>query len=65
MCCSQLETLEYIERALTGSGLPRTWADCLCWARLLFERNFNNAIGQLLFNFPKEHVRYGCSHFNS
>lgn len=35
------------ERALT-------FEDCVSWARMLFEKQYNNAIQQLLFNFPKD-----------
>ncbi|KAK3687501.1 hypothetical protein B0T22DRAFT_130371 [Podospora appendiculata] len=35
------------ERALT-------FEDCVQWARMLFEKQFNNAIQQLLYNFPKD-----------
>ncbi|KAK5660384.1 hypothetical protein OQA88_12927 [Cercophora sp. LCS_1] len=47
-----LETLvDYLknERALT-------FEDCVQWARMLFEKQYNNAIQQLLFNFPKDSV---------
>ncbi|KAK0621551.1 hypothetical protein B0T17DRAFT_534390 [Bombardia bombarda] len=37
------------ERALT-------FEDCVQWARMLFEKQYNNAIQQLLFNFPKDAV---------
>lgn len=35
------------ERALT-------FDDCVSWARMLFEKQYNNAIQQLLYNFPKD-----------
>lgn len=35
------------ERALT-------FEDCVSWGRMLFEKEYNNAIQQLLFNFPKD-----------
>jgi len=47
-----LETLvDYLknERALT-------FEDCVQWARMLFEKQYNNAIQQLLYNFPKDAV---------
>ncbi len=31
-----------------------TFEDCVSWARMLFERQYNNAIQQLLYNFPKD-----------
>ncbi|KAK0620307.1 hypothetical protein B0T14DRAFT_227986 [Immersiella caudata] len=37
------------ERALT-------FEDCVQWGRMLFEKQYNNAIQQLLFNFPKDAV---------
>jgi ubiquitin-activating enzyme E1 len=37
------------ERALT-------FEDCVQWARMLFEKQYNNAIQQLLYNFPKDAV---------
>lgn len=37
------------ERALT-------FDDCVQWARMLFEKQYNNAIQQLLYNFPKDSV---------
>ncbi|KAJ9148883.1 Ubiquitin-activating enzyme E1 [Pleurostoma richardsiae] len=37
------------ERALT-------FEDCVTWARMLFEKQYNNAIQQLLYNFPKDAV---------
>ncbi|CAK7198182.1 E1 ubiquitin-activating protein [Sporothrix eucalyptigena] len=45
-----LETLrDYLknERALT-------FEDCVSWARMLFEKQYTNAIQQLLYNFPKD-----------
>ncbi|KAK3390545.1 hypothetical protein B0H63DRAFT_465961 [Podospora didyma] len=44
------------ERALT-------FEDCVQWARMLFEKQFSNAIQQLLFNFPKDAVASGGSLF--
>lgn len=37
------------ERALT-------FEDCVQWGRMLFEKQYNNAIQQLLYNFPKDSV---------
>lgn len=37
------------ERALT-------FEDCVQWARMAFEKQYNNAIQQLLYNFPKDSV---------
>ncbi|ROW14541.1 hypothetical protein VPNG_03190 [Cytospora leucostoma] len=33
---------------------PLTFEDCVSWGRMLFERQYNNAIQQLLYNFPKD-----------
>lgn len=37
------------ERALS-------FEDCVQWGRMLFEKQYNNAIQQLLYNFPKDSV---------
>ncbi|KAI6243686.1 UBA-e1-C domain-containing protein [Aphelenchoides fujianensis] len=44
---------ERIQRALIDER-PRTAADCIKWARDLFQRNFHDEIAQLLHNFPPE-----------
>ena len=36
------------------SDKPLTFEDCVVWARNQFERQYNNAIQQLLYNFPKD-----------
>ena len=33
---------------------PQTFEDCIQWARYQFEKQYNNAIQQLLYNFPKD-----------
>lgn len=33
---------------------PRTFADCICWARLRFEEFFVNSIAKLVFTFPPD-----------
>ena len=33
---------------------PLSFEDCVIWARLQFENQYNNAIQQLLYNFPKD-----------
>jgi len=48
-----LDVLESIKRALVDER-PTSIADCVKWARYLFEENFNNQIRQLLFNFPPD-----------
>lgn len=35
---------------------PRTFDDCIIWARMQFEKNYNYAIQQLLYNFPKDSI---------
>ncbi|EGY13740.1 hypothetical protein VD0002_g7029 [Verticillium dahliae] len=50
---NQKMTLETLRDYLT-TDRPRTFEDCIAWARLLFEREFNNKIQQLLYNFPKD-----------
>ncbi|RGP74256.1 ubiquitin-activating enzyme e1 [Fusarium longipes] len=47
------ETLETIRNYLTTER-PRTFEDCIAWARQLFESEFSNKIQQLLYNFPKD-----------
>lgn len=48
-------TLENIRDYLV-TDKPLSFEDCIIWARMLFERQYNNAIQQLLFNFPKDSV---------
>jgi ubiquitin-activating enzyme E1 len=46
-------TLETIRDYLVEDK-PLSVEDCIKWARLLFEKQYNNAIQQLLYNFPKD-----------
>jgi ubiquitin-activating enzyme E1 len=46
-------TLETIRDFLVEDK-PLSVEDCIKWARLLFEKQYNNAIQQLLYNFPKD-----------
>lgn len=46
-------TLETIRDFLVEDK-PLSVEDCIKWARLQFEKQFNNAIQQLLYNFPKD-----------
>jgi ubiquitin-activating enzyme E1 len=48
-------TLEMIRDFLVEDK-PLTFEDCVKWARLQFEKQYNNAIQQLLYNFPKDSV---------
>lgn len=50
---NQKDTLETIRNYLTTER-PRTFEDCIAWARMLFETEFSNKIQQLLYNFPKD-----------
>lgn len=47
--------MESVKRALVDER-SHTIQDCVKWARLLWEENFNNQIQQLLFNFPPDQV---------
>uniref|UniRef100_A0A7S1XMG5 E1 ubiquitin-activating enzyme n=1 Tax=Phaeomonas parva TaxID=124430 RepID=A0A7S1XMG5_9STRA len=51
----RLETLTAVMRSLVGDR-PRSFDDCVAWARLQFDKLFRNAILQLLHNFPLDHV---------
>jgi ubiquitin-activating enzyme E1 len=46
-------TLEMIRDYLV-TDKPLSFDDCIIWARMLFEKQYNNAIQQLLYNFPKD-----------
>ncbi|KAI4602352.1 hypothetical protein KJ359_009593 [Pestalotiopsis sp. 9143b] len=46
-------TLETIRDYLVADK-PLSFEDCIIWARMLFEKQYNNAIQQLLHNFPKD-----------
>ena len=35
---------------------PLTFEECIIWARLQFEENYNNSIQQLLYSLPKDAV---------
>jgi ubiquitin-activating enzyme E1 len=48
-------TLETIRDFLV-TDKPLGFEDCIIWARLQFEKQYNNAIQQLLYNFPKHSV---------
>lgn len=49
------ETLNQVQQVLV-SDRPKTFEDCITWARNLFEENYCNTIKQLLFNFPPDQV---------
>jgi ubiquitin-activating enzyme E1 len=46
-------TLEMI-RDFLAVDKPLSFEDCIIWARLQFEKQYNNAIQQLLYNFPRD-----------
>jgi ubiquitin-activating enzyme E1 len=46
-------TLETIRDYLV-TDKPLSFEDCIIWARMVFEKQYNNAIQQLLYNFPKD-----------
>ncbi|KAF2738930.1 ubiquitin-activating enzyme E1 [Polyplosphaeria fusca] len=50
---SEKQTLETLRDCLVTEK-PLSFDDCIVWARQQFERNYNNAIQQLLYNFPKD-----------
>ncbi|KAK5624896.1 hypothetical protein RRF57_000612 [Xylaria bambusicola] len=52
---SEKPTLETIRDYLV-TDKPLSFEDCIIWARMLFESKYNNAIQQLLYNFPKDSV---------
>jgi len=49
----EIPTLESIRDFLVKYK-PETFEDCIEWARLRFEHEYNNEIQQLLYNFPKD-----------
>lgn len=51
----QKDRLERVIRCLV-SEKPLSLEQCISWARLRFEENFNSNIRQLLFNFPPDSV---------
>jgi len=55
-------TLEMIRDFLVVDK-PLTVEDCIKWARIQFENQFNNAIQQLLYNFPVDSVSSSGAHF--
>lgn len=50
---NQKQILEQLEAYLV-SAKPLTFEECIQWARIEFEKNYNNNIQQLLYNFPKD-----------
>ncbi|KAK0277488.1 E1 ubiquitin-activating protein [Friedmanniomyces endolithicus] len=50
---NEKQTLETLREYLQTEK-PESFDDCVEWARMQFEKQYNNAIAQLLFNFPKD-----------
>ena len=50
---NEIPTLESIRDFLVTEK-PLSFDDCIVWARHQFEKEYNNAIKQLLYNFPKD-----------
>ena len=50
---NEIPTLEGVRDYLVTEK-PRNVDDCIEWARRQFENEYNNAIQQLLYNFPKD-----------
>ena len=50
---NEIPTLETIRDFLVTQK-PQNFEDCITWARLRFEHEYNNEIQQLLYNFPKD-----------
>ncbi|KAK9356439.1 hypothetical protein V1505DRAFT_369969 [Lipomyces doorenjongii] len=58
----QKTILETLQSYLVTSK-PLTFDECIIWARLEFEKKYNNEIAQLLYNFPKDAVTSSGSPF--
>ena len=52
---NQKEILETIQAYLV-TAKPLTFEECIIWARMEFEKTYNNNIQQLLYRFPKDSV---------
>ncbi|KAJ4352388.1 E1 ubiquitin-activating protein [Didymosphaeria variabile] len=50
---NEKQTLETLRDYLVTEK-PLTFDDCIIWARQQFEKSYNQAIQQLLYNFPKD-----------
>lgn len=50
-----LEVLESVKIALVDER-PKSFADCIAWARCHWQEQYSNQIRQLLFNFPPDQV---------
>lgn len=52
---NQKDILETIQAYLV-TAKPLTFEECIVWARMEFEKTYNNNIQQLLYRFPKDSV---------
>lgn len=59
---NEVGTLEVLRDFLVTEK-PSNFDDCIMWARRTFEKEFNNTIQQLLFNFPKASTTAGGAPF--
>lgn len=50
-----LEELQQVYKAL-AIDRPKSFPDCVRWARFHFQDNYHNTIEQLLYNFPKDQL---------
>jgi len=50
-----MDNVEAVKSILVDDR-PQNFADCVSWARHLFEDNFCNQIKQLLYNFPQDQI---------
>jgi ubiquitin-activating enzyme E1 len=50
---NEKQTLEILRDSLVTEK-PTSFEDCIEWARVQFEKQYTNAIQQLLYNFPKD-----------
>ena len=55
LCTLQMDNVEAVKSVLVD-GRPEKFADCVSWARHLFEDNFCSQIKQLLYNFPADQI---------
>lgn len=48
-----VETFQMVKKLLVDDR-PDNFAECVAWARLLWQELFHNQVAQLLYNFPKD-----------
>uniref|UniRef100_A0A672GT43 Ubiquitin-like modifier-activating enzyme 1 n=1 Tax=Salarias fasciatus TaxID=181472 RepID=A0A672GT43_SALFA len=56
------EVLEAVYKSLV-TDCPRSWADCVAWARNHWQCQYSNNIRQLLHNFPPDQVLHSGAPF--